>query len=363
MLSSILGSTVKWVIARRWLVLLGAIMMTLWTFWVIPQMPLDVFPPFAPPQVEIETESPGLAPEEVESLVTLPIESAINGTPGVTDVRSASAPGISVVKVIFNWGTDIYQARQLVTERLQQAQTKLPDGIETPRMSPISSPIGTILKFAFTVEPGNDVSMMAVRRLVDWQVTNRLLAVPGVSQVTAYGGDVRQYQVLVDPIQLKAFDVSLEQVSQAAAAANLNAPGGYLITPDQERLIRGIGRIESIEDLQKSVITSRKGVPVRLADVAEVKIGAAIKRGDGSVNGQPAVIVMVNKQPQADTPTVTRAVEAAIAELTAGLPKGVKIDVTFRQSDYIAASVDNVRSALIEGSLIVAAILIPFLMN
>jgi CzcA family heavy metal efflux pump len=358
-----LSSTVRWAIARRWLVLLGAVIVTLWTFRVIPQMPLDVFPPFAPPQVEIEIESPGFAPEEVESLVTLPIESTINGTPGVTAVRSASAPGISVVKVIFDWGTDIFQARQLVTERLQQAQTKLPEGIETPRISPISSPIGTILKFAFTVEPGSPTSMMEVRRIVDWQVTNRVLAVPGVSQVTAYGGDVRQYQVLVDPVQLNAFDVSLEQVTQAAAAANLNAPGGYLITPDQEKLIRGIGRIDSIEDLKKSVITSRKGIPVRLSDVAEVKIGAALKRGDGSVNGQPAVIVMVNKQPQADTPTVTRAVEVAIEELKSGLPKGVNVAVTFRQNDYIAASVDNVRSALIEGSVIVAAILIPFLMN
>ncbi len=353
----------RWAIARRWVVVLGAIIVTLWTVRAIPQMPLDVFPPFAPPQVEIETESPGLAPEEVESLVTLPIESTVNGTPGVTAVRSASAPGISVVKVIFDWGTDIFQARQLVTERLQQVQTKLPEGIETPRISPISSPIGTILKVAFTIEPGAQTSMMDVRRFIDWQVTNRLLAVPGVSQVTAYGGEVRQYQVLVDPAQLKAFDVSLEQVTQAAAAANLNAPGGYLITPDQEKLIRGIGRVESIEDLEKSVITSRKGTPVRLADVAEVKIGAALKRGDGSVNGQPAVIVMINKQPQADTPTVTRAVEAAIEELKAGLPKGVNVAVTFRQDDYIAASVDNVRSALVEGSVIVAAILIPFLMN
>ncbi|WNZ46025.1 efflux RND transporter permease subunit [Leptolyngbya boryana CZ1] len=358
-----LSSIVRWAIARRWVVVLGAIIVTLWTVRAIPQMPLDVFPPFAPPQVEIETESPGLAPEEVESLVTLPIESTVNGTPGVTAVRSASAPGISVVKVIFDWGTDIFQARQLVTERLQQVQTKLPEGIETPRISPISSPIGTILKVAFTIEPGAQTSMMDVRRFIDWQVTNRLLAVPGVSQVTAYGGEVRQYQVLVDPAQLKAFDVSLEQVTQAAAAANLNAPGGYLITPDQEKLIRGIGRVESIEDLEKSVITSRKGTPVRLADVAEVKIGAALKRGDGSVNGQPAVIVMINKQPQADTPTVTRAVEAAIEELKAGLPKGVNVAVTFRQDDYIAASVDNVRSALVEGSVIVAAILIPFLMN
>lgn len=372
-----LSVIVRWVINRRWLVLIATVLITLWTLRVIPQMPLDVFPTFAPPQVEIETESPGLAPEEVESLVTLPIESAINGTPGVTDVRSTSSAGISVVKVVFQWGTDIFQARQLVTERLQQAQTKLPESVEIPRLSPISSPIGTILKFAFTVESEakskvesmNDAavtsvtSMMDLRRIIDWQVTNRLLAVPGVSQVAVYGGEERQYQVLIDPAKLKAFDVSLEQVTQAAAAANINAPGGYLTTPDQEKLIRGIGRIESIEELQSSVVDSRRGTAVRLSDVAEVKIGAAVKRGDGSVNGKPAVVVMVNKQPQADTPTVTRAVEAAIAELKASLPPDVKVDVTFRQESYIEASVNNVRSALIQGSIIVALILIPFLMN
>ena len=355
-----LGNIVRSVIARRWIVVLIALITVLWTVKIIPQMPLDVFPSFAPPQVEIETESTGLAPEEVESLVTLPIESAINGTPGVTDVRSTSAPGISVVRVIFQWGTDIYQARQLVTERLQQAQSKLPEGVEIPRISPISSPIGTILKFAFTTDT---TSMMELRRLIDWQVTNRLLAVPGVSQVSVYGGDVRQYQVLVDPARLKAFNVSLEQVTEAVRNANVNAPGGYLIGADRERLIRGIGRIESIEDLKQSVIDSRNGTPVRLIDVADVQVGAALKRGDGSVNGKPAAIVMVNKQPQADTPTVTRAVKAAIDEIKAGLPKDVKVDVTFRQADYIEASVENVQSALIEGSLIVAAILIPFLMN
>ena len=355
-----LSAIIKWAIARRWLVILGAIVVTVWIFRTIIQMPLDVFPSFAPPQVEIQAEAPGLAPEEVESLVTLPIESAINGTPGVTVVRSSSAAGISAVKVIFNWGTDIYQARQLVTERLQQATSKLPEGVETPQISPISSPVGTVLQYAFTSET---TSLMEVRRIVDWQVTNRLLAVPGVSQVIAYGGDVRQYQVLVDPEKLKAFNVSLEDVVEATKAANANAPGGYLITPDREKLIRGIGRIETIEDLTKSVIAARNGTPVKIADVANVQIGAALKRGDGSFNGQKAVIVMVNKQPLADTPTVTYAIEAAMKELKAGLPKDIKVTATFRQENYIDSSIENVREALIEGSIIVALILIPFLMN
>ncbi|NEQ22874.1 MAG: efflux RND transporter permease subunit, partial [Microcoleus sp. SIO2G3] len=323
-----LSSIIQWAISRRWLVILGAIVVTIWIFRTIIQMPLDVFPTFAPPQVEIQTEAPGLAPEEVESLVTLPIESAINGTPGVSAVRSSSAASISVVRVVFNWGTDIYQARQLVTERLQSAESKLPEGIETPQIAPISSPIGTIVTYAFTSET---TDLMEMRRIVDWQVTNRLLAVPGVTQVIVFGGDERQYQVLVSPEKLQAFNVSLQEVSEAVAAANVNAPGGYLITPDREKLIRGIGRIEDIEALQQSVIVARSGTPVRITDVAEVKIGAAVKRGDASVNTQKAVVAIVNKQPQADTPTVTRAVEAAMTEVEAGLPEGIQVATTFRQ--------------------------------
>ena len=354
------STILRWVINRRWLVVLATIIISLWTLYIIPKMPLDVFPPFAPPQVEIQTEAPGLAPEEIESLVTLPIESAINGTPGVTAVRSASAVGISAVKVIFDWGIEIYQARQLITERLQQAQSKLPAGVGSPQISPTTSPVGLVITYAFTSET---TPLMEVRRLVDWQVTNRLLAVTGVAQVVAYGGEQRQYQVLVEPAKLKAFNVSLQQVSEAVAAANVNAPGGYLITPDKETLIRGVGRIESIADLQQSAIASRQGTVVKIGDVADVKIGAGIKRGDGSFNGKKAVIVMVNRQPVADTPTVTKAVEAAMAEVQQALPKDIKVTVTFRQEEYINSSVENVRSALVEGSIIVTVILIPFLMN
>jgi CzcA family heavy metal efflux pump len=362
-----LNSIVKWSIAQRWLVVIASIVITIWGVLELTKMPLDVFPSFAPPQVEIETEASGLAPEEIESLVTLPIESAINGTPGITTVRSSSSAGLSVVRVIFNWKTDLTQARQLIAERLQQATSKLPEGVETPQIAPTSSPIGTVIKYAFTVKAGQEstsrIDLMEVRRLVDWQVTNRLLAVPGVSKVLVYGGDVRQYQVQVDPNKLKAFNVSLQQVTEAVQAANFNAPGGFLITPDKQTLIRGIGRIESLNDLKESVIVSRQGTPVRIGDVAEVQIGAAIKVGDGSLNGDRAVVVMVDKQPQADTPTVTRAIEAAMEEVKTSLPKEIKVTQTFRQADYIDASVENVRSALIEGSIIVAVILIPFLMN
>ncbi|BAY59356.1 heavy metal efflux pump, CzcA family protein (plasmid) [Leptolyngbya boryana NIES-2135] len=356
-----LNAIVKWAIAQRWLVVIGAIVVVFWIGRTVTQMPLDVLPSFAPPQIEIQTEAPGLAPEEVESLISLPLESSINGTPGVTTVRSSSAAGISVVRVVFSWGTDIYKARQLVTERLQLAQSKLPEGAAAPQISPPTSPIGTVVKYAFTTD--GQTSMMELRRAIDWQVTNRLMSVPGVSQVLAFGGDERQFQVLVDPQKLKAFNVSLNQISEAVRSSNSNASGGYLITSDQETLVRGIGRVENLDDLKQSVITSRQGTPVRLMDVAEVQIGSGIKRGDGSLNGQPAIILMVNKQPMADTPSVARGVEAAIKDLEPGLPKGTKVTRTFRQEEYIQTSVDNVRSALVEGGIIVAIILIPFLMN
>jgi nickel/cobalt tolerance cation efflux system protein len=323
-------------------------------------MPLDVFPDFAPPQVEIQTEAPGLAPEEVESLITLPLESAVNGTPGVETVRSSSAVGISVVKVIFKWGTNVDRARQLVTERLQQAIPKLPEGIESPQLSPISSPIGTVLQYALTAD---STPMMEVRRWVDRELTNRLLAVPGVSQVIAYGGDVRQYQVLVDPAKLQAFNVTLEEVRAAAKGANVNAAGGFLINPDREIVIRGLGRIDSIEQLANSAIAARQGTPILLKDVAEVKIGAALKVGEGSVDGRRAIVVMVNKQPQSDTPTVTKAIAAAMAEVKASLPPDVKVIETFRQNNFIDAAIENVTGSLRDGIIIVSLVLLMFLMN
>ena len=355
-----LNSIVKWSIAQRWLVVLACILISLWGFRVLTQMPLDVFPSFAPPQVEIQVEAPGLAPEEVESLVTRPIESAINGTPGLEALRSSSAIGISAIRAVFSWDTDIYRARQLVTERLQQARSQLPQGVEEPEILPTSSPLGWTVKYAFTSET---TPLMEVWRIVNWQVKNRLLAVRGVSNVVIFGGDERQYQVLVDPDKLKAFNVSLADVTKAAQAANANAPGGFLITPDQETLVRGVGRIESIEQLKKSVIKASNGTPVLLEQVADVQIGAALKRGDGSFAGKKAVILTVNKQPTADTPSVTKAVEAAMEEVKQSLPKDVKVTVTFRQEDFIEASLKNVEEALRDGTIIVSVVLILFLMN
>lgn len=360
-----LNSILKWSIAQRWLVVIASIIMTGWGLFTLTQMPLDVFPPFAPPEVQIQTEAPGLAPEEVESLVTRPLESAINGIPGVENVRSSSGVGISVVRVIFSSNTDIYRARQLVNERLQTAQNQLPQGVEIPQISPITSPIGTVVSYAFTTDGKgeNPTDLMELRRIIDWQVKNRLLSVPGVTQILIYGGDLRQYQVLVDPNKLQAYKISLQEVVEAAEKANVNAPGGFLLTPDREMLIRGMGRIESIEQLEKSVITDRNDVPILLGQVADVKIGAELKRGDASLNGQKAIVIVIDKQPQADTPTVTKAIEAAMEEIKASLPQDVTVTETFRQEDFIEAALKNVEESLRDGIIIVSVVLILFLMN
>ncbi|BAY59355.1 cation efflux system protein (plasmid) [Leptolyngbya boryana NIES-2135] len=355
-----LNSIVKWSIAQRWLVVLASILVSVWGFLNLSQMPLDVFPSFAPPQVEIQAEAPGLAPEEVEALVTRPIESAINGTPGLDSLRSSSAVGLSAVRATFKWDTEIYRARQLVAERLQQVRGQLPQGVNDPEILPISSPLAWTVKYAFTSEA---TPLMEVWRIVNWQVKNRLLAVPGVSNVVIFGGDERQYQVLINPDKLKAFNVTLDDVVKATSAANSNAPGGFLITRDEETVVRGVGRVESVEQLKRSVIKAKDGKPILLEQVADVQIGSALKRGDGSFAGKKAVVLTVNKQPTADTPAVTKAVEAALEELKESLPKDVKIATTFRQEDFIEASLKNVEEALRDGTIIVSVVLILFLMN
>lgn len=350
----------KWSIAQRWLVLMGAVVMTILGSHAVSRMPLDVLPNFAPPQVEVQTEAPGLAPEAVESLVTLPLESAVNGAPGVEVVRSSSAVGISVLRVIFQWGTDPHQARQLVAERLQDVQDRLPEGVKPPAISPLQPPIGTVIQYAFTA---SNTSLMDLRQLVDGTVRNRLLSVPGVSQVLLYGGEVRQFQVIADPEKMRALNITLQDVVNAAANANAETSGGLLINSDQELVIRGEGQVQSIADLQTAVVKVQDDRSILLSEVAEITVGAALQRGDASWNGQPAVIMMVNKQPLVDSPTVIRDILAAMNTLQPTFPADVKANVTFRQDAYINASVNNVRSALLEGSIIVAAILIPFLMN
>ncbi|MCT7952281.1 efflux RND transporter permease subunit [Ancylothrix sp. C2] len=363
MLKSLLNQTLKTSIVQRWLIVVGAILVTIWGIFTITQMPLDVFPEFAPPQVDIHTEASGLAPEEVEAQITVPIETAVNGLPGVTLVRSSSKVGLSMVQVVFDEDADIYKARQSVTERLQQITNQLPEGAHPPEISPLVSPLGTILQYAFTLNGKGQTSLMDLRRLVETSLSNQVLSVPGVSQVTIYGGDERQEQVLIDPAKLRALNVSLTQVTDAAKGANSNAPAGFLIGGGQELLIRGMGQVRSIEDLRQSVVKVENGKPILLQDVAEVKTGSALKRGDASFNGQPAVVLMINKQPDVDTPTVTRAVEEVMRSLQKTFPADVQRLLTFRQANFIDTAIRNVGSSLLEGIVIVSVVMLLFLMN
>ena len=363
MLNALLNQILKNSIAQRWLIVAGAIAVTIWGTFSVTQMPLDVFPPFAPPQVDIQVEAVGLAPEAVETQITVPIESSVNGLPGVTTVRSSSKVGLSMVSVVFGQDADIYQARQAVTERLQQVINQLPENTHPPEISPLVSPLGTILQYAFTVDGQGPTSLMELRRLVNITLKNQVLSVPGVSQVTIYGGDERQEQVLVNPERLQNLNVSLNEVTAAAAAANSNAPGGFLIGGGQELLVRGIGQMQTIEDLQRSVVKVQDGEPILLRDVATVQTGAALKRGDASLNGQPAVVLMINKQPEVDTPTVTNAVEGVIAQLQPTFPTDVQVTRTFRQANFIDSAIRNVSGSLLQGVVIVSVILLLFLMN
>ncbi|MDB9446358.1 efflux RND transporter permease subunit [Anabaena sp. CS-542/02] len=363
MLNSIVNQILKNSITQRWFIVICAILVTLWGVFTVTQMPLDVFPQFAPPQVDIHTEATGLAAEEVESQITVPIESAVNGLPGVTTVRSSSKVGLSMVQVVFDQDADIYQARQSVTERLQQVTNQLPEGVHPPAISPLASPLGTILQYALTVNSQGKTSLMDLRRLVDTTLSNQILSVPGVTQVTVYGGDERQEQVLVDPAKLRSLKVSLTEVTNGAKGANSNAPGGFLIGGGQELLVRGIGQVKSIADLQQSVVKVQDGKPILLQDVAQVKTGAALKRGDASFNGQPAVVMMINKQPDVDTPTVTKAVEAVMQSLQPTFPPDVQVKQTFRQSNFIDTAIVNVSSSLMQGIIIVSVIMLLFLMN
>lgn len=363
MFNSILNQTLKNSITQRWFIVIAAILVTVWGVISITQMPLDVFPEFAPPQVDIHTEAPGLAPEAVESQITVPIESAVNGLPGVTTVRSSSKVGLSMVHVVFDQDADIYRARQSVTERLQQVTNQLPEGTHPPEISPLVSPLGTILQYAFTLNGQGQTSPMDLRRLVEVTLSNQILSVPGVSQVTIYGGDERQEQVLVDPAKLRSLNISLSDVTDAARGSNSNAPGGFLIGGGQELLVQGMGQVQSIGDLQQSVVKVQNGTPILLRDLAEVKTGSALKRGDASFNGQPAVVLMINKQPQIDTPTVTKAVEAVMQSLQLTFPADVQVAQTFRQSNFIDSAIGNVSTSLIEGIVIVSVIMLLFLMN
>ncbi len=347
---------------QRLIVLGMALLLIVYGTVTLRQMPVDVFPDLNKPTVTLMTEAGGMAPEEVEQLVSFPIESGMNGMPGVTRVRSVSGIGLSIIYVEFEWGSDIYRNRQQVAERLNLVREQLPPDI-VPQLGPISSIMGEILLLAIPADPAR-VSPMAVREYADWVVRPRLLTIPGVAQVIAIGGEVRQYRVELKPAQLQALGVEREKLEAALRDFGANTSGGFLEAQGREYLIRQIGRSSRIEDLQNLVVSVRNGQPILLKQLAEVKLAPAIKRGDGSYKGKPAVILSVQKQPAADSVALTRAVENAVAELGAILPDGIESpSFLFKQADFIEHSVNNVEEALRDGAILVAVILFLFLLN
>ncbi|ACB78302.1 MULTISPECIES: efflux RND transporter permease subunit [Methylorubrum] len=347
-------------VRNRLLVLAMATVLVLFGAFTATKLPVDVFPDLNKPTVTIMTEAEGYAPQEVEQLVTYPIETRMNGLPGVTRVRSVSGVGLSITYVEFDWGTDIYRNRQQVAERLALVQDQLPRGV-TPVMGPISSIMGQILLVAVT---GETASPMQVREVADFTIRPRLLTIPGVAQVIPIGGEVRQFRVSPNPAAMRSLGVTNAGLETALAQFGTNAGGGFTDQHSREYLIRNIGRTMSLDDLRNLVVATVADTPVHLRQVAEVSFAARTKRGDAGYMAKPSVIVSVEKQPDVDTVRLTRSIETALKEMSSTLPAGIRADhVLFRQADFIETSIRNVERVLVEAVLVVAVVLFAFLLN
>jgi HME family heavy-metal exporter len=328
--------------------------------FAVMRLPVDVFPDLNKPTVTVMTEAEGLAPGEVEQLVTFPIETQMNGVPGVSRVRSVSGIGLSMVYVEFEWGTDIYRNRQQIAERLNLVREQLPPNT-VPQLGPISSIMGQILLIAVT---SDSASPMEVRETADFVIRPRLLAIPGVAQVIPIGGEVRQYRVSPHPAALRALGVTYEQVEKALAQFGVNTGGGFTDQYSREYLIRNIGRTTSLEDMRSLVVATAGKRPVYLRQVATIEFAPKVKRGEAGYMGTPAVIVSVEKQPGVDTVRLTAEIEQALMQISATLPRGIRADqILFRQSSFIETSVGNVRRVLLEAAVAVAIVLFAFLLN
>ncbi|NIM02260.1 MAG: MMPL family transporter, partial [Acidobacteria bacterium] len=356
-----IDALIRWSLHNRLIVLSMAAILLGWGGWQAFRLPVDVLPDLTAPTVTILVEGHGIAPEEMESLVTFPIEAALNGAAGVRRVRSVTAVGAAIVWVEFDWGEDIYRARQTVNEKLSLVAGSLPDTVEPPVLAPVSSIMGEIL---FLALESDDHSMLDVRTLADTTVRRRVLAVPGVSQVSTIGGAERQYQVLVSPERLDAYRVTLAELEHALREANRNTSAGFRVAGGQEYLILGIGRPESVEEIGETVVAARDGRPILVRDLGDVTIGPALRRGEGSHGGRPAVVIGIQKQPGANTLDLTRRLDTVLDELQATLPAGMEIqrDI-FRQADFIETAIDNLTRALRDGGILVVVIVFLFLAN
>jgi CzcA family heavy metal efflux pump len=345
---------------NRLFVLIGALAIAVYGAMTLRQLPVDVFPDLNRPTVTLIAEVEGFAPEEVELLVTYPVETAMNGMAGVERVRSVSGVGLSIVYVEFGWSVDIYRARQQVSERLQLVREQLPSHVAA-QMGPISSIMGEIMLIAMSSTTTNP---MVLRELADFTVRPQLLTVPGVSQIIPIGGEVRQYRVIPDPRRMASLGISFEAIEKAITQFGTNTGGGFVDLKAREYLIRNIARTTRIEDLRSLVVTYRDGQVISLNQVADVDFAARPKRGEAGYNGKPAVILAVQKQPDADTVAITRDIEAMLPGLQRVMPEGVRVtDVQFRQATFIETSIDNVMRVLVEALICVSIVLFVFLLN
>jgi CzcA family heavy metal efflux pump len=348
---------------HRLLVLVLAMVVMLYGFWQGRALPVDVFPDLNKPVITILTEAGGMAPEEVEQLVTFPLENMLNGVSGVTRIRSTSGVGLSILYVEFDWDTDIYRNRQLVSERLGLTAEQLPADI-TPVMGPVSSIMGEIMLIALPLADTTSSDPMKAREYADFVLRPRLLSVPGISQVIPIGGEVRQLRVAPDTAKMRILGITLEHIRTALNDFATNKGGGFIDLNNREYLIRHKGRTLELDRLRQLAVGWQGGIAVRLEQVASVSYAAAQKRGDGGFNGKPAVVINVQKQPGADTVQLTQEIEAALAELQGSLPQGMAApEILFRQADFISASVDNVTEALRDGAILVVIILFLFLLS
>ena len=356
-----MDTLIRWALGNRTLVLVAAAALTVLGIRVAGRMPVDVFPDLTAPTVTVITESHGMSPTEVETQITVPVETAVNGASGVRRVRSATAVGISVVWVEFEWGTDIRDARQIVAEKISGMADTLPPESGRPTLAPTSSIMGEILFLSLSSDRHSPIEL---RSHAEVSLRRRLLAVPGVSQVTPIGGGRKQFQVIVDPAALQAHRVTLNQVVRALEEANENVSAGVINERGAEWLVTGVGRIRSLEDVGATVVTARNGVPTLVRDIGRVVIGEAQKRGEGSSMGRQAVILGIQKQPGANTLELTRRLDTVLAAATTTLPAGMELKTDlFRQADFIEVAIRNVRRALLEGVVLVTIIVLLFLAN
>ena len=331
-----------------------------WTAW---KMEVDVFPDLNAPTVVVMTEAKGMAAEEVERLVTFPVETAVNGATDVRRVRSSSTTGFSVVWVEFDWGTDIYRDRQIVSEKLATIGSTLPQGVSQPTLGPQSSILGEVMFIGLTADT---TSLGSLRTLADWTIRPRLLSTGGVAQVTVMGGDLMEYQVRIHPERMRHYGVSLGDVLNATRQMNQNASGGVHYESGNEYIVRGVLSTRSAEEMGQALVkTTATGMPVVLADVADVQMGAkSPKMGVASVSGKPAVLLTVTKQPNTSTLDLTEALDSAVAGLKGALPADVKVNTQlYRQQDFIDSSISNIKKSLVEGGIFVVLVLFIFLMN